>query len=96
MYDIYKKNDFNVNVPEISTRSKNILAEAMNAIDNGVGQDNREIAGTGLHLINGVTTYFQNSMNWKDKEKKFISITEGNCYNKLQKVHKLVLEAAVA
>jgi hypothetical protein len=66
----------------------------MDALENGVGQENRELAGTGLFLINGITTLFQNSMSWKDREKKFLSITEGNCYNKLQKAHGLVLAAA--
>lgn len=94
VFDIYRKNDYSINSDDISTRSKNMLSEAMDSLENGVGQDNRELAGTGLYLINGLTTYFQNTLNWKDKEKKFLSITEGNCYNKLQKAHHLVLEAA--
>ena len=93
-FDIYKSNDYNINSEDISARSKNILTNAMDALENGVGQENRELAGTGLFLINGITTLFQNSMNWKDREKKFLSITEGNCYNKLQKAHGLVLAAA--
>lgn len=92
--DIYFKNGCNINSDDITTRSKNILTNAMDALMSGVGQDNDELKGTGLHVINGITTYFQNTMNWKDNEKKFISITEGTCYDKLQKVYKGVLELA--
>jgi len=94
VFKIYKENDFNINSEDISSRSKNILTNALDALESGIGQDNRELAGTGLGLINGLTTLFQNTMSWKDRDKKFLSITEGNCYNKLQKAHRLIREAA--
>ena len=93
-FKIYKENDFNVNADGISTRAKNVLWSAMDALDNGVGQDNRDLAGTGLYAINGLTTYFQNSMNWSNGDKKFLSITEGKCYNNLHTAHKLIKQYA--
>ena len=93
-YKVYEKNDFNLNTPDISTRSKNILHLAMDELHSGIGQDNRELAGTGLHLINGLTTFFQNGMKWNNPEKKFHSILTGSSHNKLQKAYNLVLASA--
>jgi hypothetical protein len=94
-FDIYKLNDYNINADEISTRSKNLFHSALDALHTGVGQlDNKELEGSGLWLLNGLTTLYQNSINWKDKEKKFLSITEGNAFNKVQKLHSLILETA--
>ena len=94
-FDIYKSNDYSIDADEISTRSKNIFHNALDALHTGIGQlDNKELEGTGLWLLNGLTTLYQNTMDWKDKEKKFLSITEGNAFNKVQKAHSLILEAA--
>lgn len=93
IYSIYKKNDYNINSDDISSRSKNLLHNALDVLDNGIGQDNAELRGTGMYVINGLTTFFQNEMNWNNKDKKFLSITEGTCYDKLQKAHKMLLEA---
>ena len=96
-FDVYKLNDYNINSEDISTRSKNLFHNALNALHTGIGQqDNKELEGTGLYLINGLTTLYQNSIDWKDKEKKFLSITEGNVFNKVQKAHQLVLDYEVA
>jgi phage/plasmid-like protein (TIGR03299 family) len=93
-FKAYEKDNFNMFAEGVGTRSRNVLTAAMDSLESGVGQDNRELAGTGLYLINGITTYFQNTKNWNDKEKKFVSITEGDAYNKLQKAYNLVLQAA--
>ena len=94
IYKIFEQNGGNIFHEDIPTRSQNIFTNAMEAFHNGVGQNNRELAGTGLHVINGLSTLFQNHSTFKNEEKKFISITEGNCFNKLQKAHELILKAA--
>lgn len=94
VFKIFEANGGNIFHEDIPTRSQNIFTNAMEAFHDGVGQNNRELAGTGLHVINGLSTLFQNHSTFKNEEKKFISITEGNCFNKLQKAHELILMAA--
>lgn len=85
-FKIYTQNGNSLNTDDISTRSKNLMMNVRNALHSGVGQRNIE-AGTGLWLVNGLTTYYQNDMSWKDTEKKFDAITEGVVQNKLQSVY---------
>ena len=86
IFKIYKQNDCNINSDDIPTRSKNILLNVTDALHTGVGQSNLQ-AGTGLWLVNGLTTYYQNNFAWKDDEKKFKAITEGSVQQKLQSVY---------
>ena len=93
VYKVYKENDYSMNSDDISTTSKNIMLNVTNALHSGVGQQEIE-GGTGLWLVNGITTYFQNTYNWKNDEKKFLSITEGSVADKVQTAVNELLKAA--
>lgn len=73
----------------ISTRNRNIFVSAKDCIESGVGQEIGE-RGTGLWLINGITSYYQNAVANKDNEIKFESQLNGNIQRKLQKTYNLV------
>ena len=73
----------------IPTRSKNIFIGVKNAMEVGIGQDLLE-SGTALWALNGLTTYYQNTANFKDAETKFDSIMDGNVYNKVNKAYSLL------
>lgn len=90
-YKIYKSSG--INSADLSTRSRNLFNGMLETFHSGVGQDNLE-PNTGLWLINGVTTYYQNAKNWGDAEKKFDSITSGQANNHLQLVHNLLAQVA--
>ena len=67
---------------DIKTRGRNIFMGIKDMLENGIGQRRLE-SGSGLWFVNGVTSYYQNYANFKDEEKKFLSITEGNVSNKV-------------
>lgn len=78
---------------DIKTRGRNIFLGMQDALVSGIGQDIVE-SGNALWLINGVTSYYQNHANFKDEEKKFVSIMEGNVHNKVQKAYDLCMKLA--
>lgn len=82
-WEAYEKNNFSLNCDDISPRTRKIMDAIKEAVENGIGQ-NLGTAGTALHLINGLTTYYQNSIDWKNSERKFESIIDGNAHNKFQ------------
>lgn len=79
----------NIEHDDIPTRSRNIFVGMKEAIEGGVGQDLIE-SGNGLWAINGVTTFYQNNVNFKNEEAKFQSIMDGNVYRKVQKAYELL------
>lgn len=81
---------FNINNSDevIATKTLNKIKEAVNYIENGVGQDSQH--GTALWLYNGITSYINNGMNYKSKEDKFNSITDGIGYKLNQKAFNLI------
>jgi len=79
----------NIEHDDIPTRSRNIFIGMKEAIQGGIGQDLIE-SGNGLWAINGVTTFYQNSVNFKNEEAKFQSIMDGNVYRKVQKAYDLL------
>ena len=79
----------NIEHDDIPTRSRNIFIGMKEAIQGGIGQDLIE-SGNGLWAINGVTTFYQNSVNFKNEEAKFQSIMDGNVYRKVQKAYDLI------
>lgn len=81
----YEKNNYSLNCDEIGKRSLNAMDAIKDSIESGIGQNIGE-KGTALHLINGITTHYQNSVDWKDNEKKFNAIIDGSVQNKLQSV----------
>lgn len=91
-YDIFKKTG-NILHEEISTRSKNLATGLIDSIYSGVGQREAK-SGTALWVLNGITTHYQNTVNWNNKdEKKFESITEGNVYKKMQEAYDILAAA---
>ena len=91
---IYYKNGQNINHEDIPTRSQNIITNVTEAIFSGIGQENLE-NGTGLKVINGVTTYYQNNFNWNnDTNRKFDAIMSGTVQSKVQAVHNAIMFAA--
>lgn len=61
---------------DIPTQSKNTFSAMKMAVENGIGQDYGE-RGTGLWLMNGISSYYQNNANWRNDEVKFDSILHG-------------------
>lgn len=66
----------------ISTRKVNQMKDVINFIEKGPGQDTHR--GTVLWLYNGVTSYINNGVNYKDDLNKFDSITSGNSFKLAQ------------
>lgn len=91
-YKIFKLSDFGINSDEISTRSRNLVENMTATLYQGVGQNILE-PNTGIWLINGISTYYQNTANFKDNTKKFESIMEGHAQNKLQTAYDAVMAA---
>jgi hypothetical protein len=58
-------------------------------VETGVGQE-LGTKGTGLWLINGITTYFQNVANYKNDTTKFDSIQNGSAAKALQRAYQMV------
>lgn len=75
--------------PEISGRAKNKLSRIRETIEVGIGQ-NLGNKGSGLWLINGITTYFQNVANYKNDSTKFDSIQNGPAARTLQRAYQLI------
>lgn len=74
---------------DITVRGRNKFLAARDSIESGIGQDMGE-KGTGMWLINGLTTYYQNNVKFKDEEMKFDSIQQGNVNKKIQKAFELI------
>lgn len=92
-FKLYKDNNRNWDgVDEISTRSKNQLNALIDSIHNGIGQKGY-YEGTALHLINGLTTYQQNAMKWRDIESEYKSIIDGTENQRLNKAYYLLMAA---
>ncbi len=75
--------------PEISNRSKNRLNRMREVVEMGIGQEygNKR---TGLWLINGITSYYQNKVKYKNDETKFDSILNGNAARASQQAFDLL------
>lgn len=79
----------NIYHPEISKSGRNRLFKLRDVVESGVGQG-LGIKGTGLWLINGITTYFQNVATYKNEATKFDSIQNGNAAKALQRAYQMV------
>lgn len=88
------KDTRNIFSDEIPTKGRNIYLGLREAVENGIGQEIQN-AGSGMWLLNGITTYYQNNANERtDKTIKFDSLSEGTIYKKVNKAHELILECA--
>lgn len=85
--ELYKKSG-SIEHDDIPTQSKNAFSAMKHAVEYGVGQDMGE-RGTGLWVVNGITSYYQNNASFRSEEVKFDSILNGYTAKK-------VLDACVA
>ena len=83
------KDTRNFDNPDISKDNRNVIYKVRDCIASGVGQ-NKENNGTALALINGITTYYQNSRDYRSDMSKFKCLTEGEAKLKTQKAFDLV------
>ena len=86
---IYKESKEVYNA-EISKSAINRLNRMRDVLEFGVGQ-NSDDKGSGMWLINGITSYFQNYANYRSEETKYDSIQNGYAAKKLQKAYDLIL-----
>lgn len=85
---LYKSNG--INCGDIATRGRNKFFDIKTACECGVGQ-NLLTSGTGLWAINGLTTYLQNTANYRGSENKLLSQTSGTANKMLQKMYDLIV-----
>lgn len=78
---------------DIATRGRNIFIGMKNAIEGGIGQDILE-RGNALWAINGITSFYQNNANFKNKEVMFDNIIDGSVYKKVQRAYDSMILAA--
>lgn len=93
VWKVYVNSGYNRNSEDLSTRTKNLVDNAINVLHTGIGQNLGE-AGTGLHLYNGMTTLFNNHIKFQSQEKKFNSIFGGMAEEKQQTAFNLILAEA--
>ena len=90
---LHATKDFNHS--DISSAGINRLYKIRETVECGVGQE-LGVKGTGLWLVNGVTSYFQNVVNYKTEENKFDSIQNGKAAQMMQTVYELLISREVA
>ncbi len=78
-----------INCEDISTVGRNQFMAVKNALETGVGQELGE-RGTGMWVINGLTTYYQNEKNYSSDELKFNNLMTGTASMKVQKAYDLL------
>lgn len=83
--EVYRRTG-NIYHEDVKTKGKNKFDAVKHSIYHGIGQENQE-KGTGLWVLNGITTYFQNDCKYRDENKKFDSIMQGTAKMKLQTVY---------
>lgn len=93
-YKIFQENGGNIEHDDIKTRGRNIFYGIKDSIESGVGQDTGE-RGTGMWLMNGITSYYQNEANFKNEEYKLDSIMNGNAHNKVQRAFERIYAEAI-
>ena len=74
---------------DISKSGINKLHRMRDIVEYGVGQD-IGTKNSGMWLINGITTYFQNEAEFKSEETKFDSIQNGNAAKTMQQAYQLI------
>lgn len=76
----------------ISVRMQNKIIDVMDTIDKGCGQSLHR--GTALWLYNGVNCYYNNTIEYKNAEDKFESLTKKQGFKINQKAYDLILNLA--
>jgi phage/plasmid-like protein (TIGR03299 family) len=75
---------------DVNQNSINKLHKMRDIVESGVGQD-KGIKGSGLWLINGITTYYQNYARYNSDETKFDNLQNGNAAKTMQKAYNIIL-----
>ena len=86
--DIYHKTG-DIRHKDMTTIGKNLVDKVRDTMFSGVGQEYCE-TGTGMWVVNGLTTYYQNEATYKSEEYKFDSIMQGQAARKLQKAYEML------
>lgn len=79
-YDSLAANKFNFH-KALSSRKANIMRDILVTVDEGIGQEYHR--GTGLWLMNGITSYYQNTRDYRTDETKLNALSEGKYVNTL-------------
>jgi phage/plasmid-like protein (TIGR03299 family) len=74
----------------ISAKLKNKVADVINYIDKGPGQDIAR--GSAYWVYNGVTSYYSNGVDYKDKENRFAEIMGGNAEANIANAYDKLLQ----
>lgn len=82
----------NIYHDDIATRGRNIFLGMKESMENGIGQDILD-RGNALWAINGITTFYQNEVNFKNDEVMFDNISSGNVYKKVNKAYEMLIAA---
>ena len=96
-YQLLKKTG-DLNAEGISGRTRAAVEAAEKALHEGIGQEGSEYEGTGLWVVNGLTTLYQNHSNKKgctDPNQFFDSVTDGGISMKVQDLYNLVLNSSL-
>lgn len=86
--EVYHKTG-DVHHEDITAIGKNLVDKVRETVETGIGQEYGE-KGTGMWLINGLTTYFQNEAYFRSEESKFDSLMQGNAAKKVQMAYDLI------
>ena len=87
--DILRKTN-NIYHSDINQSSIIRLLKMREIVESGVGQD-MGVKGSGLWLINGITSYFQNEAKYKNDETMFDSIQNGKATRTMQRAYDMIL-----
>lgn len=87
-FKIYKATG-NIYHNDITTNGKNLFDKVKHSVEHGVGQELGE-RGTGMWILNGITSYYQNDANYRSEEYKFDSIMQGAVAQKVEKAYELL------
>lgn len=74
---------------DITAIGRNLIDKVHETIETGIGQEFGE-RGTGMWVINGITSYYQNEARFHNDESKFDSIMQGNAAKKVQQAYELI------
>lgn len=75
---------------DISTRKSNILDSLINTIDQGVGQEHHR--GTALWVLNGITSFYQNTRDYRTEATKLDTMTDNKYTDLLTNGAKILLK----
>lgn len=96
-YQLFKQTG-NMETEGISGRTQALVNAAETALFEGIGQEGSEYEGTGLWVVNGLTTLYQNHSNKKGQtnpDQFFDGVLGGNVQMKVQDLYNLILASTM-